>query len=44
MENPNHWGILSMPDLNFILIFDRNDVFHHFIIFGPFFPLFFGIY
>ena len=29
-----------MPDLNFILIFDRNDVFHHFHISPHFYPLF----
>ena len=39
-----HWGILSMPDLKFILIFDQNDVFDHFLIFTPFLRLIFAIY
>ena len=31
-----------MPsDLNFMLIFGQNDVFHHFLIFAPFFTSFF---
>ena len=33
-----------MPDLNFILSFDQNDVFHHFLILAPFLPPFCGIY
>ena len=39
-----HGGILSMPDFNFILIFDQNDVFDHFLIFTPFLRLIFAIY
>ena len=39
-----HGGILSMPDLNFILIFDQNDVFDHFPIFTPFLRLIFAMY
>ena len=39
-QNVEHRGILSMPDLNFILIFDENDVFDHFLIFTPFCVLF----
>ena len=42
--NMEHGGILSMPDLNFILIFDQNDVFDHFLIFTPFLRLIFAIY
>ena len=37
-------GSLSMPDLNFILIFDENNVFDHFLIFTPFLRLIFAIY
>ena len=33
-----------MPDLNFILIFDQNDGFDHFLIFTPFLRLIFAIY
>ena len=39
--NMEHGGILSMPDLNFILIFDQNDVFDHFLIFYPIFASYF---
>ena len=42
--NMEHGCILSMPDLNFILIFDQNDVFDHFLIFTPFLRLIFAIY
>ena len=42
--NMEHGGILSMPDLTFILIFDQNDVFDHFLIFTPFLRLIFAIY
>ena len=42
--NMEHGGILSMPDLNFIPIFDQNDVFDHFLIFTPFLRLIFAIY
>ena len=42
--NVEHGGILSMPDLNFILIFDQNDAFDHFLIFTPFLRLIFAIY
>ena len=42
--NLDHEGIFSMPDLNFIRIFDQNDVFDHFLIFTPFLLLFFAIY
>ena len=41
--NMEHGGILSMPDLNFILIFDQNDVFDHFLIFTPLLRLIFAI-
>ena len=37
--NMEHGGILSMPDLKFILIFEQNDAFDHFLIFTPFWRL-----
>ena len=40
----DHAGILRMPDLNFTLIFDENDVFDHFLIFTPFLRLIFAVY
>ena len=36
-----HGGFLSMPDLNFILIFDQNDVFDHFLILKSIFVSYF---
>ena len=33
-----------MPDLRFILIFDQNDVFDHFLIFTSIFTFFFLLF
>ena len=42
--NMEHGGILSMPDSNFILIFDQTDIFDHFLISTLFLRLIFAFY